>query len=348
MLSTEQFERLIEMPESTLLDFKASMYDFTDDADLKATAKLVKDIISFCNTVRSDTSYIVIGVEENKDNGKILHGLDKDTDDAILQEKVKDKVHPRPVFHYYNIVYQQKTFGILEFSKTKYATPLYPVLKMKGLESGKIYSRQGTSNMEALGLEVIRINDWLKSLPEYQSLTGANEEIQNLIKDLAGGTKKLSLVFAEMYAVGTKYSLAKLLSFSSIELKGVPALEANEYREAMEYRVQKVYISPHAIQINPYYNVTTSMIKKEFESNEDFLEFRLLFNQPIAAIEEHLKNLEDKQDHRLITIGMRAKDVLDKIEKDYPLTAYVFHETLSAVYANIRQKAIDELMKSDS
>lgn len=36
---------------------------------------------------------------------------------------------------------------------------------MKGLETGKMYYRNGTSNTEANGIDAIRINDWLKSLP---------------------------------------------------------------------------------------------------------------------------------------------------------------------------------------
>src|SRR5450432_2024723 len=154
MLSVIEFESLLNRPESAILDFKATMYDFMDDGELKTTSKFVKDVISFCNTIRTDTSYIIIGVDENKGGEKILHGILNDTDDAMLQQKVKDKVLPRPVFHYYTLVYQQKNFGVLEFPKFRYDTPLYPIIKMKGLEAGKIYSRQGTANTEALGMEL--------------------------------------------------------------------------------------------------------------------------------------------------------------------------------------------------
>ena len=92
MINQAEFERLINMSETSTLDFKTKMYDFKDDNDLRKTAKFVKDIIAFSNTIRNESSYIIIGIEEKTDGTKEFHGLDKFIDDGILQDIVKDKV----------------------------------------------------------------------------------------------------------------------------------------------------------------------------------------------------------------------------------------------------------------
>ncbi|MBV2195432.1 MAG: ATP-binding protein [Flavobacterium sp.] len=148
MLSEKEFISLIEGQESSILDFKQKMYDFSDKD--KATSDFVKDVICMSNTIRQSNSYIIIGIEEKKNGEKIIHGLDDDIDDAILQDKVKNKVFPRPIFSFYKLNYKNTKFGIIEFPITKYSTPLTPTVKLRGLEIGKVYYRQGTSNTEAL------------------------------------------------------------------------------------------------------------------------------------------------------------------------------------------------------
>lgn len=346
MISLDDFEKLIERSESTILDFKASMYDFNDDADLKTTAKFVKDVISFSNTIRNETSYIVIGIEEKEGGEKILHGLSQDIDDSILQDKIKNKVHPRPVFHYYSIACKNRKFGILEFPKTKYSTPIMPTIKMKGIEVGKVYYRQGSSNTEALALEIININEWLKSLPEYEHSSSVNEEVNNLIKDLTSIDKKLSLIVADIYSVAQKYKIQELISFCSIELKGFDSDDVKNNEEDYIYRLQKIFISTQNVELNPYQNVSSQMIKDEFQRNKDFFEFKLMFSQSIVKIEELLKNLEGKADGMLGSIKMQSKDIFgDNAKSDYTVNGYFFSDTIENLYANIRQKAIDKLMK---
>lgn len=61
-----QFEKLINNPESTFIDYKKEHYKLINGTQ-EDTAQLIKDIVSFCNTIRKQTAYIIIGVDEIDD-----------------------------------------------------------------------------------------------------------------------------------------------------------------------------------------------------------------------------------------------------------------------------------------
>ena len=347
MLTIDKFEKLLEKPESTLLDFKKSMYEFSNDFEYKNTAKFVKDIISFCNTIRNDSSHIIIGVEDCT-QGKILHGLDVEMDDSVLQQKIIDKILPRPKFLYYTINFQNKRFGIFEFPIVKYSSPLVSVLKMKGLEIGKAYYRQGTSNTEALTSQVIHINDWFKGLPHSMPSTDLLDEVSALIKDLTNKERKLSQVMTDILVIAQKNDLADLKSFVSTELVGFEKADVVCSQEKYLYRMQKVYISHQNVELNLNYNLTNQMIKNEFANNDNFFEFKLFFSKPILQIEDLLKKFMEKDDGTMGSIKMMANSTFPKqVKKDYMVYAYFFIETIQSLYDNIRQKTIDNLMKVD-
>lgn len=115
MISHEEITEILEKPESSTLDFKEDLYDFKNDKDLKSTAKFIKDVISFCNTIRNEKGLIIFGVKEKTDNTFEFIGLNSFIDDSILQEKVKDKVFPRPYFSYYELNYNEKKLEFLNF-----------------------------------------------------------------------------------------------------------------------------------------------------------------------------------------------------------------------------------------
>lgn len=118
-----EFEKILLQAESTTLDFKRQHYNFSNDTDNRKTAEFVKDIISFCNTIRNETAYIIIGVGVKPDGTKELIGLNEHIDDSVLQDKIKNKVLPIPKFSYYTYNYNNVVFGIIEI----------PVKNMKAL-----------------------------------------------------------------------------------------------------------------------------------------------------------------------------------------------------------------------
>ena len=69
-ISTAEFENLIEQPESSILDFKKAMYDFSNDQDHRETAEFVKDIIAFANSIRTESAFIIMVLKSCRTNQK--------------------------------------------------------------------------------------------------------------------------------------------------------------------------------------------------------------------------------------------------------------------------------------
>ncbi|AUC84816.1 ATP-binding protein [Polaribacter sp. ALD11] len=342
MITKNQFENLISKNESSVLDFKREFYNFKKDKDKSATSKFVKDVISFSNTIRTETSFIIFGIQELNDGEIEVIGIIDKIDDAILQDKIKDKVFPRPIFSFYTIKYDKKQFGILEFPIEKYETPIVPIVKdLKGLESGKAYYRNGTSNTEANTYDSIRINDWLKSLPKKEELNSLNDEISNYIRELTKCEQKLSVIISDLFSLSKRYKLDKLKSFCLAEIQGIDSLRNQD----SEYRNQKVFISYNKIDINPYSFVksTVNLVVKEMENNKDFFESKILMHYPIIEIESSLERLIESP-NSYATIKSDTKLLLG-MKKKHDLYIYTFPDNFNSLYRNIRQKAIDILMR---
>jgi hypothetical protein len=350
MLNAEIFASIIQNPESSILDFKAKMYEFDNDIDLKEKAKFGKDVICFSNTIRTQSAYIIIGIEILPDGEKSLKGLDSFVDDAVLQDKIKNKLYPRPTFQYYTIAYLDKIYGILDFPITKYPTPIHPVVKMKGLEVGKIYYRRGTSNSEALGLEVISINNWFQSLPDSRTIDDAHATLSGIIKRITSGNEPLSSLNVEILQFAKRYNLSELILFSASELQGISSESVQSNPEEYNYRLQKVIISLDKYEVNPFsgLKVTEAIFKAELAKSNTAKDFQLLYTRSITDIESYLKRFEENRDYLYGTMPISSKRVLPNAVTDYPLTIYIFRDNFLALYNAIRQKMIDKLISAFS
>lgn len=172
------FEYLLSKPETKIIDFKKDTYDFSKNKDVE-DAKLVKDILSFANTIRTETAYIIAGVTIDKGN-KTLYGIAGMLDDASLQQKVKSKIQLTPHFLSYDFPYKGKIFGIIEIPVYAYTQPLWPIVAMKGCEVNKVYHRVGSSNTEAKADEILEISAWLTQLREASLPPPAKPIIEEL------------------------------------------------------------------------------------------------------------------------------------------------------------------------
>lgn len=338
MISTKELEEALKSSESSILDFKRSFYHFENDKDLRNTAKFIKDVISFSNTIRKNKGLILFGIEEKEDKSLKIVGITNSVDDSILQEKVKDKVFPRPFFSYYEMTYEDKKIGVLEFPVSKYELPVMPVRKMKGLEKGKVYYRNGTSNTEANAIDIIRINNWFNTLSGDLSIS-LNDKISQILKRLTLNNEKLSGIITDILSIAKTHELTDLKSFCSAQIKGITEEEAQYH----EYRIQKVYISKHRIDVNQnsLAPVTGSTIKREMEINNNFLEYKLLINHSITSLEELMRELSGGK--ILASVKLNSKYLFN--EGNYDVYAFMFHDNIKNTYKSIRRKLIDEVFK---
>lgn len=340
MLSKDQLERLLDASESAILDFKKEMYAFDKDTDFRKTAAFVKDVISMINTVRAETAYIIIGVNSDSgEDGKRV-GLPNNYDDAEFQSKVKDKIFPRPVFSYYELSLEDKCFGIFEFPVFKYECPVSPTIKMRGLDFGRIYYRQGTCNMEAIGMETIRINGWLQSLPAFTTEDDKESEINGCLTELTRKKEPLSVVFTKLISVGKKYKLTAVAEFCMLELKGNDEID----QEKGKHRLIKALATTDEVEVIPSFHGTVSRLKKEMVDSGRFVEYTMLLNWPISRIEEHLQRLADKPQSSLINLKQKWREFFPEEEEDGTVTVFFFYDEIAALYAKIRQHAIDLLI----
>ncbi|WP_164905147.1 ATP-binding protein [Aequorivita ciconiae] len=321
------------------MDFKKELYDFQNHQD--GTSKFIKDILSFCNTVRNETSYIIFGIKEMGDSSLDLLGISENIDDSILQEKARTKIFPSPGFKYYTLSYKSKLFGILEFPVTKYEVPLSPTTKMKGLEPGKFYFRNGTSNTEASGLESIHIGKWLDSLPNFKVNSEQKIKTSDFIIRLSNEDEKLSKVLPELLAFATENNWVNLVEFCSIQIIGIRSQTDEEY----PYRMQKVWGSIYQAEFNsnPYLVLTQNKLQKELNEDKNFFSLKLTFTQSLLELENIIKKFDEDSGFS-ITIQKRNMKEISKDGPDRPFFIYCLEDDYKSVYSNIRQKAIDYLM----
>src|SRR5690606_21489099 len=157
-----------------------------------------------------------------------LIGINNSIDDSILQEKVKDKVFPRPFFNYYELYLESKKVGVLEFPIIKYELPITPSVKIKGLEVGKVYYRNGSSNTEANAVDIIRINDWFKSLPGNLQLN-LTDRVSEILRRLTLNQEKLSVIITDLLSIAKIHGLSDLERFCSMQILGIKHDEAENH-----------------------------------------------------------------------------------------------------------------------
>lgn len=164
-MTIDLFEKLINSQENEFLDFKSEHHSREKEEDL------IKDIISFSNTIRNENSYIIIGIQEEESEKKLV-GIKDHKDDANFQQTLENKIVPKPSFLYYEYKYQNKEFGIFEIRPKRLGTPFRITSEYeeklqkekKGsdfLKSDEIYYRSGSKNTVADVFYKEEIEKWV-------------------------------------------------------------------------------------------------------------------------------------------------------------------------------------------
>ena len=99
-LNPALIESLLHEEESHVLDFKQGQYRFKKDSSSELTEKnrseLVKDLVAFANTERTQSAFIMIGVKEVKGGRSEVTGISEHLIDDDLHDFMNRRTQ-RPV-----------------------------------------------------------------------------------------------------------------------------------------------------------------------------------------------------------------------------------------------------------
>jgi hypothetical protein len=343
LIGTDQITNLLQLPESATLDFKREFYDFSKSSD-HADASLVKDVCSMINTIRTQTAFIIFGIDAQPGSSKSVLGLTSVIDDAIIQDKVKEKILPRVEFSYYSVQLNNLLVGVMEFPVRRYESPVAPTVNMRGVKLGTIYYRHGSTNTEAHGQEVIRIYEWLKSVPAQHTRSEMHDELLTVLTLLQHSGQQLSPIISRILAIGKKYRLPEIIEFASGEIKGIGAGQLGN-DNAFKYRLQKVFIDFGAqIHVNNV-GFRTGQIKDAMRKEKHFIESDLHMGHTVHEMETLVSDMAANSDMRFGVLNGTSKAMMPWYKgDDTPVRVYLFPDDLANTVRRIRQRAIDLVM----
>jgi hypothetical protein len=137
---------LLRRGESDSIDFKRCPYRIDEGSAqerLTAKSELVKDVLAFANSWCNEEAYILFGVDASKEQGTRVVGIDRQLDDAILQQIVNAKTN-RPIkFAYEQATFEGRAMGAIRIPRQQ--RPFYLKSNFGNLEAQKVYVRRGSS-----------------------------------------------------------------------------------------------------------------------------------------------------------------------------------------------------------
>ncbi|MCD6017258.1 MAG: ATP-binding protein [Bacteroidetes bacterium] len=339
-MDSTTFEKLLQKSEGRIIDFKREMYDFSNDPEKKEIHSYVKDVISFCNTIRNEPSYIIVGVKDLGGGQRDMVGLEHHIDEAELQAKVFNKVHPKPLFNYHLVNHHSKTFGVFEFPLYKYEMLLTSTVNYKQtLKIGTAYYRNGSGNVEIPLLEAIKINDWLRTLP-----APADENIQlinkqNLLAKANDNNTKLSKVLSEVLAFAENYNKSELKEFCLEQIAGI---KKDFNRENLFYRGSQIFFcTGHVNQINSFATIGT--VANYLQNNNNCYTYKFLMQDSISNLESNISRTEN--DKGFVKINSTTLSIDPNFKPKANITIFISHNNYIQVYNGIRQALIELLLK---
>ena len=195
-----------------------------------------------------------------------------------------------------------------------------------------------------MAIETLKINDWLRSLPETIKFSSIHEEIAAFIKRLTEGKEKLSGIMVDLLVFAKRNNLRDLHDFCHSEISGINTKISDQDQEPFWYRVMKVKLSFSSIEINPYSFIpaTEQMIKGEIAKSKEFYDYNMLNTKPLYEMEEHIAQIREST--LCSTIKSTVKKLFPHMTSDDIMYVYIFNDDFKTLYRSIRQKTIDKLM----
>ena len=151
---SDLIEELLFAEEDATLDFKRDQYPF-EGADKEAKSEVLKDILAFVNAFRRADAYILIGVEEVRGGRSKVVGVQKQLDDAQLQQFVNSKTQMPVTFSYRATTHDGVAIGVIHIPVQ--ARPVYAKANYGKIAKEAVYIRRGSSTGVAKPEEVVRM-----------------------------------------------------------------------------------------------------------------------------------------------------------------------------------------------
>ena len=139
MTDDDLIDRLLYTGEGTTLDYKREGY-VTEGADDVKTSELLKDILAFSNTWRTEPAYILIGFDESEQE---FYPVIRHPDDSRLQQFINGKTNKHVVFSYRAVTYKNQALGLYTIEVQE--RPIYAKKKYGIVEKDVVYVRYGSS-----------------------------------------------------------------------------------------------------------------------------------------------------------------------------------------------------------
>ena len=215
---------------------------------------------------------------------------------------------------------------------------------MKGLDIGRVYIRRGTINDEAVGKEVIDIQRWFDSLPSFAEANTLNEA-EVLIERLANRNELISTILISIRSFAKQNALSELFEFSQSELNGYDVdRKTKGMPEIMNHRMVTTLISPHRIELPPYFGYNSSQTYEYLKNSEDFDELNMIWPDSILRLEKHINEVNENS--VIATLSSQASKIFPNWGgKDLSMNTFLKPNSFEKIYEKIRIKLTEELLK---
>lgn len=155
-LSPALIESLLLEEESHVLDFKQGQYRFKRDSSPELTEKnrseLVKDLVAFANTERTQPAFILIGVKEVKGGRSEVIGITEHLIDDDLHDFMNKRTQRPVVFSYAPFEIRGREIGVIEIPVQN--RPVFLTKDYGELHANLVYIRDGSATRTATPYEI--------------------------------------------------------------------------------------------------------------------------------------------------------------------------------------------------
>lgn len=299
-ITDQLLESLLYEEESNSLDFKRDQYRFVDSPEFEK-AKLLKDILAFCNAWRRTDAFILIGIAEVKGGKSTVVGIQELLDDAQIQQFVNEKTQ-RPVnFSYRNLSFRDKQIALIHIPIQQ--KPIYLRKDYGGLKRNEVYIRRGSSTSVATPDEIANMRqvDPPSSSPPMPKLVLK-------FKSIASGlTDSLKVPAYKLHDKGKTLSLLRSLKISEEDLFMVKKHKAVLDNIEDRYPDGKAFYPFRADIVSDFSIRILSAIEMAETDFEKVCSFVDLLSRSIELDESAISKIMAKtalhQTHTLLSIG---------------------------------------------